>query len=204
GEDCVLHPHVVIREGVTLGHRVTVHAGAVIGADGFGYAFDGTAHRKIPQVGGVVIEDDVEIGANVTIDRATLGVTRVRRGAKIDNLVQIGHNVEVGEAAILVAQVGIAGSSRIGAGAVLAGQVGVADHVSIGDGVVVGAQAGVGRDVEAGGKLTGSPARPLIQAKRIWVAEARLPEALRRLSAAERRLADLEARFAPGREGGGD
>ncbi|OGL15823.1 MAG: hypothetical protein A3F92_08500, partial [Candidatus Rokubacteria bacterium RIFCSPLOWO2_12_FULL_71_22] len=121
GEDSVVHPRAVLYPGVRLGQRVVVQAGAVIGADGFGYVFDGTAHRKIPQVGGVRIEDDVEIGANTTIDRATLGETVVRRGTKIDNLVQVGHNAEIGEHSILVAQVGVSGSSRLGRGVVLAG-----------------------------------------------------------------------------------
>jgi len=130
GEGCVLAPHVTLLTGARLGRRVLVHPGAVIGADGFGFAFDGAQHRKIPQTGGVVIEDDVEIGANCAVDRATFGNTIIRRGTKLDNLVQLGHNVEVGEHSILVAQVGVSGSSRIGRGVVLAGQVGVADHVS--------------------------------------------------------------------------
>jgi UDP-3-O-[3-hydroxymyristoyl] glucosamine N-acyltransferase len=204
GDDSVLYPHVVLREGITLGRRVIVHAGTVIGADGFGYAFDGRVHRKVPQVGGVIIEDDVEIGANAAIDRATLGDTIVRRGTKIDNLVQIGHNVEIGETAILAGQVGIAGSARVGAGAVLAGQVGVADHVTIGDGAIVGAQAGVRRNVDAGDKILGSPARPMTQAKRIWVAETHLPALVRQLSAMERRVAELEAQLGAARGGNGD
>jgi len=175
-----------------------VHAGAVIGADGFGYAFDGEAHRKIPQVGSVLVEDDVEIGANTTIDRATLGQTIIRRGTKIDNLVQIGHNVEIGEHSIIVAQVGIAGSCRIGRGVVLAGQVGVADHLTIGDGAVVAAQTGLAQDVAPGEKVFGTPARPLLQAKRIFLLEGELPEVVRRLRAAERRLAALEARLGAG------
>ncbi|HET7342656.1 MAG TPA: UDP-3-O-(3-hydroxymyristoyl)glucosamine N-acyltransferase [Methylomirabilota bacterium] len=200
GEGCVLHPHVSLREGVRLGRRVVIHAGAVLGADGFGYAFDGQAHRKIPQVGGVLIEDDVEIGANTTIDRATFGDTVVRRGSKIDNLVQIGHNVEVGEHSLLVAQVGVSGSSRLGRGVVLAGQVGVADHVTIGDGVIAGAQAGIPSSIKAGEKVLGTPARPLLQAKRIMVAETRLPELLQRVRALEQRLQELAARLggAPG------
>ena len=195
GEDCVLHPRVVLYPGVRLGRRVVVQAGAVIGADGFGYTHDGTAHRKIPQVGSVRIEDDVEVGANTTIDRATLGETLIRRGTKIDNLVQIGHNVEVGEDSILVAQVGVSGSSRLGRGVVLAGQVGVADHVTLGDGVVSGAQAGIAADVAAGEKVLGTPARPVAQARRVWVAEGRLPELVRRLRAAERRLQRLEGQL---------
>src|SRR6059058_4947254 len=157
GEDSVLHPRVVLCAGVKLGRRVVVHPGAVIGADGFGYAFDGEAHRKIPQVGGVLIEDDVEIGANTAIDRATFGDTIIRRGTKIDNLVQVGHNVEIGEHSLLVAQVGIAGSSRLGKGVVLAGQVGVADHLTIGDGVIAGAQTGIAFSLPAGDKVLGTP-----------------------------------------------
>jgi UDP-3-O-[3-hydroxymyristoyl] glucosamine N-acyltransferase len=194
GEESCVGPHVALLEGVRLGRRVLIHPGAVLGADGFGFAFDGTQHRKIPQTGGVLIEDDVEIGANTTIDRATFGDTIVRRGTKIDNLVQIGHNVEVGEHAILVSQVGVSGSSRLGRGVVLAGQVGVADHVSIGDGTLVGAQAGVPSDLPAGGKFLGSPARPILDAKRIMAAESRLPELLRRIRALERAVAALTGR----------
>jgi UDP-3-O-[3-hydroxymyristoyl] glucosamine N-acyltransferase len=195
GEDTVVYPHVSLREGVLVGRRVIIHPGAVLGADGFGFAFDGTAHRKIPQVGGVLIEDDVEIGANTTIDRATFGDTIVRRGTKIDNLVQIGHNVVVGEHSLLVAQVGVSGSSRLGRGVVLAGQVGVADHVTIGDGVIAGAQAGIPSSLPAGEKVLGSPARPIGQAKRIIVAEARLPEMLQRVRALEQKLERLAAQL---------
>jgi UDP-3-O-[3-hydroxymyristoyl] glucosamine N-acyltransferase len=191
GEDSSLGAHVALLAGVRLGRRVVVHPGAVLGADGFGFAFDGAQYRKIPQTGGVLIEDDVEIGANTTIDRATFGDTIVRRGTKIDNLVQLGHNVEVGEHSILVAQVGVSGSSRLGRGVVLAGQVGVADHVTIGDGTLVGAQGGVPSDLEAGGKFLGTPARPMLEAKRIMAAESRLPELLRRVRALERALAKL-------------
>lgn len=195
GADSVLHPRVVVCAGVKLGRRVIVHPGAVIGADGFGYAFDGRVHRKIPQVGGVVIEDDVEIGANTTIDRATLGQTIIRRGTKIDNLVQIAHNVEVGEHSIIVAQVGISGSSRIGRNVVLAGQVGVGDHLTVGDRAIVLGQSGIARNVESGEKLFGTPARPFLQSKRIWVVEKRLPEIARRLRAAEQRLQRLEGQL---------
>jgi UDP-3-O-[3-hydroxymyristoyl] glucosamine N-acyltransferase len=204
GEATVVHPQVSLRDGVRVGRRVVIHAGAVLGADGFGFAFDGSAHRKIPQVGGVLIEDDVEIGANTTIDRATFGDTIVRRGTKIDNLVQIGHNVEVGEHSLLVAQVGISGSSRLGRGVVLGGQVGVAGHVTVGDGAMVGAQSGVPSDVEPGARLWGTPARPLMHAKRIAVAESRLPELLQRVRALEERLEQLAARLGePGPTGGG-
>ena len=191
GEECVLGPHVTLLTGTRFGRRVLVHPGAVIGADGFGFAFDGARHRKIPQTGGVVVEDDVEIGANCAIDRATFGNTIVRRGTKIDNLVQLGHNVEVGEHSILVAQVGVSGSSRLGRGVVLAGQVGVADHVRVGDGALVGAQAGVAGDLDAGGRYLGTPARPSLEAKRIFAAESRLPELLRRVRALERAVESL-------------
>jgi UDP-3-O-[3-hydroxymyristoyl] glucosamine N-acyltransferase len=204
GDDCVLGPHVALLDGVRVGRRVVIHPGAVLGADGFGFAFDGAQHRKIPQTGGVLIEDDVEIGANTTIDRATFGDTVVRRGTKIDNLVQIGHNVEVGEHSILVAQVGVSGSSRLGRGVVLAGQVGVADHVTIGDGTLVGAQGGVPSSLEAGGKFLGTPARPMLEAKRIMAAETRLPDLLRRVRALERALEALTGRFPAGEAGRDD
>jgi UDP-3-O-[3-hydroxymyristoyl] glucosamine N-acyltransferase len=194
GEDVRLHPHVVIREDVRIGDRVIVHSGAVLGADGFGYAFDGQAHRKIPQVGGLRIEDDVEIGANTAIDRATLGETIVRRGTKIDNLVQIGHNCDVGEDVILISQVGIAGSSRVGNRAMLAGQVGVADHVTIGAGAILTAKSGVPNDVPAGEVWSGIPSRPTSEQKRIWAGESQLPELIKRVRALEKRLLELEER----------
>jgi UDP-3-O-[3-hydroxymyristoyl] glucosamine N-acyltransferase len=196
GEDVRLYPRVVVREGVRLGNRVIVHSGAVLGADGFGYAFDGRAHRKIPQVGGLRIEDDVEIGANTAIDRATFGDTVVRRGTKIDNLVQIGHNCDVGEDVILVAQVGIAGSSRVGNRAMLAGQVGVADHVTIGAGAILTAKSGVPSDVPAGEVWGGLPSRPVADTRRIWASESQLPELIKRVRALEKRVRELEGRRA--------
>jgi UDP-3-O-[3-hydroxymyristoyl] glucosamine N-acyltransferase len=192
GEDVVLYPRVVVRDGVRIGNRVIVHSGAVLGADGFGYAFDGQTHRKIPQVGGVRIEDDVEIGANTTVDRATLGETVIGRGSKLDNLVQVGHNCRIGEDVILVAQVGVSGSSTVGKRAVLAGQVGIADHVEVGAGAILTAQSGVPSNVPAGEIWSGTPARPTIEAKRIWASENRLPELLRRVRELEKRLTDLE------------
>jgi UDP-3-O-[3-hydroxymyristoyl] glucosamine N-acyltransferase len=198
GEASVLHAHVVLRGDVDVGRRVVIHGGAVLGADGFGYAFDGERHQKIPQVGRVVVEDDVEIGANVTIDRATLGETVIRRGTKIDNLVQIGHNTVVGADTIIVAQTGISGSCRIGNRVVLAGQVGVGDHVTIGDGAQVGAQAGVHRDVPAGSTMLGTPAEPAAEVRRAMVVFTRLPELLRSVRALERRVAELEARLGAG------
>ena len=193
-DDVVLHPRAVVTDGVIVGHRVIIHSGAVLGADGFGYAFDGTAHRKIPQVGGLRIEDDVEIGANATIDRATLGETRIRRGSKIDNLVQVGHNCDVGEDVILVSQVGISGSCTIGNRAILAGQVGVADHVTIGEGAVLTAQSGVPGDVTAGEVWSGTPSRPATETRRIWAAESMLPDLVRKVRALEKRVRELEER----------
>lgn len=196
GEDSLLYPGVVVREGVKVGRRVIVHAGVVLGADGFGYAFDGTSHQKIPQVGGVIIEDDVEIGANTTIDRASLGDTVICRGAKLDNLVQVAHHVTVGEDALIAAQTGIAGSSRVGNRAVLAGQVGVADHVTIGDGAQIGAQSGIPSDVPPGAQLFGYPPRPIAEALRVYAAMSRLPELVKTVRHLERRLAEIERRLA--------
>lgn len=202
GAESVLHPHVTVRDGVRLGRRVIVHPGAVLGADGFSYVPDGGRHRKVPQVGGVLIEDDVEIGANAAVDRAMLGDTVIRRGTKIDNLVQIAHNCEVGEDSVIAAQVGIAGSCRIGRGVVLAGQVGVADHLTVGDGVTAAAQTGIHISVEAGQTLWGTPARPAFQTKRIVVAENQLPELARRVRALERAVEALTR--GPSAPGGGD
>ncbi len=185
---------MTLREGTRIGDRVIVHSGTVIGADGFGYAHEGARHVKIPQVGRVVVEDDVEIGANVAIDRATLGETRIGRGAKIDNLVQVAHNVVIGPGAILVAQVGIAGSSQIGAGTVLAGQAGVVDHVRIGDGAMVGAQAGVTKDIPDKGMVGGSPAVPHMEFKRQVAALARLPLLRQALKRLEERLGAIDGR----------
>jgi UDP-3-O-[3-hydroxymyristoyl] glucosamine N-acyltransferase len=194
GEESEIHPGVVLRDGVTVGRRVIIHAGAVLGADGFGFRWEDGRHRKIPQVGRVVVEDDVEIGANTTVDRATLGVTLIRRGAKIDNLVQVAHNVEIGEHCVIAAQTGIAGSSSLGGGVVLAGQVGIADHVHIGDGAIMSAQSGTTKDVEPGARMAGSWARPVVEAQRIWVASAALPEMVGRLRKLEQRVAELEGR----------
>jgi UDP-3-O-[3-hydroxymyristoyl] glucosamine N-acyltransferase len=193
GEGSVLHPHVVLREDVEVGRRVIIHPGAVLGADGFGYAFDGRSHRKIPQVGRVVVEDDVEIGANVAVDRATLGETVIGRGTKIDNLVQIGHNTVVGADSIIVAQVGISGSCQIGRGVVLGGQVGVADHVTVGDGARAGAQTGIAGNVAPGATVFGTPAMAVGVARRALVALPRLPELLRTVRRLEQRVAKLEA-----------
>ena len=183
GKNCRIYPRVVIYPGTTLGNWVVLHAGVVLGADGFGYVRDPEtgAYTQFPQQGTLVIEDDVEIGANSTIDRGALGETRVRRGAKFDNLVHVGHNCEIGEDAILVALTGISGSSSIGKGAVLAGQVGIGDHVHIGPGVILGGQSGVftgktltNEGVKPGTVHWGTPARPLQQVLREQATLARL------------------------------
>jgi UDP-3-O-[3-hydroxymyristoyl] glucosamine N-acyltransferase len=192
GEDCILHSGVHIRERCRLGNRVIVQNGAVIGADGFGFARDGEGrYHKFPQVGIVVVEDDVEIGALAAIDRAALGETRISRGCKLDNLVQIGHSVTVGEDTVLAGQVGIAGSSHVGSRVTLAGQVGVAGHLTIGDGAIATAQTGIPSSVEKGAVVSGYPAidnRSWLRSSAVF---AKLPDLLKRLRALERRIATL-------------
>jgi UDP-3-O-[3-hydroxymyristoyl] glucosamine N-acyltransferase len=183
-----LFPNVVLYDQTQIGQRVRIHAGAVIGSDGFGYVFDSGLHRKVPQVGHVIVQDDVEIGANVTIDRGALGPTLIGKGTKIDNLVQIAHNVSIGEHCLVVAQVGVAGSTKIGQYTTLAGQVGITGHLKIGNKVTIAAQSGVIHDVPDGGKWLGSPAQPDRQAKRQIIALQRLPELIRRVSELEKRV----------------
>ena len=193
GADCHLYPQVMIREGVEIGDRVMIHSGAVIGSDGFGYLRDRRGARvKIPQVGRVILEDDVEIGANVTIDRATMGTTRLKRGTKIDNLVQIAHNVTVGEDTVIAALTGVSGSTKIGDRVTLGGQVGIVDHVEIGDDVLVGAQSGVVKDIPSGKAFWGTPAVPHLEAKRNIAALQRLPRLMKILRTIEARLTALE------------
>lgn len=198
GEDTVIYANVSIYEGTTIGRRVILHSGVVVGSDGFGYVKDGDTHFKIPQVGGITIEDEVEIGANSTIDRATMGQTIIKRGVKIDNLVQVAHNVVIGENSIIVAQVGIAGSTRVGRNVILAGQVGVADHIDIGDNVIVGAQAGVGKSIPPNQILQGSPSMPQKDFLRSSVLIPRLPQIKRTLNELVRRIKELEDKI--GRE----
>jgi len=178
GEDCVLFPNVVLRERVTLGSRVIIHANSVIGTDGFGYRWDGKEHAKIPQVGTVVIDDDVEIGSCSCIDRAKFDATRIGKGTKIDNLVQVGHNVRVGMHAILCGQVGIAGTALIGNGVVLGGATSVRDHTIVGDGVMAGGRTVIADDIEPKQMVSGMPALPHRQTLREQGALRRLPELL--------------------------
>jgi UDP-3-O-[3-hydroxymyristoyl] glucosamine N-acyltransferase len=189
GEDCYLHVNAAVLERCRVGARCILQAGAVVGSDGFGYVWDGERHRKIPQLGIVRIEDDVELGANSAIDRATLGETVVERGTKIDNLVQVGHNVVVGEHSILCGQAGIAGSARLERRVTLAGQVGVNDHITIGEGSIATGQAGVTGNLPAGGVFSGMPAAPHRDFLRRAALIARLPELARRLDEIERRTA---------------
>jgi UDP-3-O-[3-hydroxymyristoyl] glucosamine N-acyltransferase len=198
GSDVLLHARVTIGESVSIADRVIVHSGAVIGSDGFGYVRDGKKHRKIPQVGGVVIEEDAEIGANVTIDRATMGTTRIGPGTKIDNLVQIAHNVEVGSNSIIVSQVGISGSTRIGSGVVLGGQVGIVGHVTVGDGAAIGAQSGVMSDVPAGETRSGIGPLPHRRWLKAQAAFDKLPEFRKRLRKLEKKTAELEKHLPSG------
>ncbi len=193
GSQTVIHPNVTIYDAVTIGKRCLLHAGCVIGADGFGYIQVGQTLRKVPQLGTVEISDDVEIGANSCIDRAKTGVTFVGQGTKIDNLVHIAHNCKIGAACLLAGQVGLAGGVEIGDGVILAGQVGIKDHVTIGDGAKIAAQAGVIGNVPAGAVYVGFPAREYREKMREYAASAQLPEALKRLRALEKRLAALEA-----------
>jgi UDP-3-O-[3-hydroxymyristoyl] glucosamine N-acyltransferase len=196
GDDCVIHAHVSIRERVQIGHRVVIQDGAVVGSDGFGFARtpDG-AHYKIPQIGGVVIENDVEIGANATIDRPAVGETRVGAGSKIDNLVQVAHGVTIGRNVLIAAQVGIAGSTTIEDNVTLAGQVGVSGHLTIGKGTIATAQSGIPNSVAPGSFISGYPAID----NRAWLKSSaivrRLPELRKTMADLDRRLAELEARL---------
>jgi UDP-3-O-[3-hydroxymyristoyl] glucosamine N-acyltransferase len=197
GSDCLLYPNVVVREYTEIGDRVIVHGGVVLGSDGFGFLTEGSVHHKVPQIGRVVLEDDVEVGANSCIDRATTGITRVRRGTKIDNLVQVAHNVEIGEDSLLCAQVGVSGSTQVGNRVKLAGQAGLVGHIRIGDGAVVGAQGGVTKSVPAETCVSGYPARPHHLAVRQQAALGRLPELLETVRHLQQRIAELEARGNP-------
>ena len=192
GEGTVIYPGVTIYRGCIIGKNCTIHAGAVIGADGFGFAPDENGEfSKIPQIGNVVIEDNVDIGANTTIDRATIGGTVIRKGAKIDNLVQIGHNVEVGSNTAMAAQVGVAGSTKIGKNVMLGGQVGLAGHMKVGDRVMIAAQSGVAGDIKDDTKLMGSPGFDSEEYKKSYLGFRRLPRILTRLQELEDKIKEL-------------
>jgi UDP-3-O-[3-hydroxymyristoyl] glucosamine N-acyltransferase len=193
GDDTTIHSNAVVRERCRIGSRCIIQPGAVIGSDGFGYAPDGSSYYPIPQIGIVVLEDDVEIGANSCIDRAALEVTLVRRGTKVDNLVQIAHNCQIGEDCMIVSQVGISGSTKIGNHVTLAGQVGVAGHLTIGDNVIVGAQSGVPGSLSANAGYSGTPALPHKDWLKSMAVVANLPDLRKTVASLEKRIAELEA-----------
>jgi len=195
GNNCLIYPHVSIRERVNIGERVIIHSGTVIGSDGFGFATIEGLHHKIPQIGTVEIGDDVEIGANVTIDRARFDKTVIRSGTKIDNLVHIAHNVLIGENSIIVAQAGISGSTIIGKGATLAGQAGLVGHITIGEGAVVAAQAGVTKSVPANTTVSGYPARRHDLAKRVNACVQNLPKMYEEVKSLKKKIEELEAKL---------
>lgn len=188
GDDVNLFPNVVVYARSEIGNRVRIHAGTVIGSDGFGYVQDNGIHRKVPQIGNVIIRDDVEIGSNVSVDRGALGPTLIGKGTKIDNLVQIAHNVSIGEHSLVISQVGIAGSTKVGNYVILAGQAGLAGHLKIGNRVTVAAQAGVMNNIPDGEKWLGAPAQPDRQAKRQMIAVTHLPDLLKRVAELEKKL----------------
>lgn len=187
GDKCIIHPGVKIYHGTVIGNNVTIHAGTVIGSDGFGFApqADGS-FKKVPQIGNVIIEDNVEIGANTTIDRATIGSTLIKAGAKLDNLIQIAHNVEIGNSTVIAAQAGVSGSTKIGKNAMIGGQVGIVGHINIGNGAKINAQSGVSKSIESGKAVTGSPAYDYTSALRSQAITRKLPEL-------EKRVKELEA-----------
>ena len=193
GNDCVIHPNVFLEDGVTIGNRVILHAGVVIGTDGFGYVRDEQSHHKFPQIGTVVIEDDVELGANTCVDRAALGRTRIGRGTKIDNLVHVGHNCDIGERVVIAAQTGISGSVTIEDDCIIGGQVGFGDHIRVQSGAVIGSKAGIlpGKIVRPG-VWWGIPIQPLDEYKRLNAHIGRLPQMREELKEVKERLAKLE------------
>jgi UDP-3-O-[3-hydroxymyristoyl] glucosamine N-acyltransferase len=192
GDDSLVYPNVCIREGVAIGSRVIIHAGTEIGSDGFGYVTDNGKHHKIPQVGGVIIEDDVEIGGNCAIDRAMLGSTVIKKGTKLDNLVHIAHNVIIGEHCLIAGQVGIAGSATLGNYVAFGGQVGVGDHRIVGDRVMAGGKAVITRDVEPGQVMAGFNAMPLRDWLKVQAVLPKLPELKRQIAELERQVKELK------------
>jgi UDP-3-O-[3-hydroxymyristoyl] glucosamine N-acyltransferase len=195
GSDCILHANTSIREECRIGSNVIIHCGTVIGSDGFGFAPNGQLYEKIPQRGIVIIGDDVEIGANCTIDRATLGATEIKKGCKIDNLVQIAHNVIIGENTVMASQSGIAGSTQLGQHVTIGGQVGIVPHVKIGDNVIIAAKSGVSKDFRDGQVLYGIPAAPLMKQKKIEANLRHLPEYNKKIHALEKTINELLVRI---------
>lgn len=192
GEDCLIYPHVAIREGSKIGNRVIIHAGTVVGADGYGYEFSGGRHVKIRQAGIVEIHDDVEIGANCTIDRARFGSTVIGEGTKVDNLVQIAHNAKIGKHCLIVAQCGISGSATLGDYVIAAAQSGIAGHITVGDGAILGGRSGVIASLPGKNQYFGYPAKPMKEWARGEMYQKKIPSLLKRIAELEKRLADLE------------
>ena len=195
GKGCYIGPNVSILHDVSIGDRVMIHAGSTIGGEGFGYIWTGEQQKKIPQLGRVQIDDDVEIGCNTCVDRATFGITRIRRGAKIDNQVQIAHNNDIGAHSIIVSQVGLSGSVTLGERVTLAGQVGVADHIHIGDGATAAARTGISKDIKAGEISWGAPNRPIKQVMREMACIARLPRLMEQVRGLTKRLREIEKKL---------
>lgn len=193
GEECVIGVNVVLRHNVVLGNRVRIGDGSVIGYDGFGYTPEGGQYTQIFPVGTVILEDDVHLGANCCVDRATIGETRIGRGTKLDNLIQVAHGVSIGSNTVIAAQTGISGSTKIGSQVMMGGQVGIVGHLDIGDGVIIGAQSGVTKDWDIKGMIYGTPARPRTEAMRVEAAVGRLPEILKRLKELENKVSGLES-----------
>ncbi len=192
GNDCLIFPNVTIRENCKLGKRIIIHPGTVIGSDGFGYTTDDKGvYHKIPQIGNVVIEDDVEIGANVAIDRAAIGSTVIKQGVKLDNLIQIAHNVSIGNNTVISAQSGVSGSTKIGKNCILAGQVGTVGHIELTDGVIVGAQSGVSKSIKKPGKYFGYPAKEMSTSLRLESHIRNLPDYSKRIKALEKKITEL-------------
>ncbi len=196
GKDCLIYPNVTIREECSLGDRVIVHPGTVIGADGFGYTTDEKGvYHKVPQIGRVEIGDDVELGANVCVDRAAIGVTRIGNGVKLDNLVQVGHNVRIGDHTVMSGQSGVSGSAKIGKHNIIAGQVGIAGHIELADGVIVGAQSGVSKSLNKPGKYFGYPAKEWGQSLRLESHIRNLPDYAKRIKELEKKISELEEKL---------
>ena len=192
GDNCIVYPNAVIYHGCHFGNRVTLHAGSVIGADGFGFAPGANGYDKIPQIGIVTIEDDVEIGANSCVDRSTMGSTYVRKGVKLDNLVQIAHNTDIGSNTVMSAQVGVAGSTKVGQWCMFGGQVGIAGHITIGDKVILGAQSGAPGSIESNQTLIGTPPQPQMAFFRQVALERRLPEMMKQLAQLQKEINELK------------
>ncbi len=201
GEDCevgektVVYPQTVVLNRIKIGQRVILHPGVILGCDGFGFTSDGKVPYKVPQVGTVVIEDEVEIGAHSTVDRAALGVTLIKKGSKLDDQVHIGHNTQLGQSCLIAGQTGVSGSVTVGDGVIMGGQVGIADHVKIGSGAMIGAQSGVMKDVEPGAAVSGYPARPHHDTMKNWVLQEKLPEMRKEIKALQNKIKELEERL---------